>query len=96
MTNPAIIELKLNELKSVLSSRFYVSKIGYFGSYAIGNFSEKSDLDILIHLSKPLGWEFFDLQDFLQKELNVNIDLVSVNALKEQMKNSILSQVKYI
>ena len=73
-----------------------MSKIGYFGSYATGDFSEKSDLDILIHLSRPLGWEFFDLQEFLQKELNVTIDLVSINALKEQMKASILSQVKYI
>ena len=55
-----------------------------------------SDIDILVHFSKPLGWEFFDLQDLLEKELELKVDLVSEKALKEQLRQIILNSVKYI
>jgi predicted nucleotidyltransferase len=90
------IEKKLKELKPFLASTYHIDKIAYFGSYATGNQTEASDLDILVHFSKPIGWEFFDLQAFLEKELNKKIDLVSVKALKDQLRDIILRQARYI
>jgi uncharacterized protein len=90
------IETKLLELKPVLSERFHVSKIGYFGSYAAGGQTEKSDLDLLVEFSQPIGWEFFALEKFLEQEFGLNIDLVTQDALRERIKRPILNQVKYI
>ncbi|MDZ7741034.1 MAG: hypothetical protein U5Q03_04610 [Bacteroidota bacterium] len=45
---------------------------------------------------KPLGWEFFDLQEFLENELQLKVDLVSEKGLKKQLRPIILSSVKYI
>ena len=90
------IEGKLIKLKPFLSERYFVKKIGYFGSYSRNEQTEKSDIDILVEFRKPLGWEFFDLQDLLEKELQVKVDLVSVKALKEQLKEAILSQTHYV
>lgn len=90
------IETKLQQLKPVLSDRFYVSKIGYFGSFAEGSQTEESDLDILVEFSKPIGWEFFKLEEFLEKEFGLDIDLVTNEALKESIKKPILNQVKYV
>ncbi len=96
MTQGTDIEAKLQKLKPVLSDRFHVSKIGYFGSYATGAQTDKSDLDLLVEFSRPIGWEFFTLEKFLEQEFGLNIDLITKDALKERIKRPILSQVKYV
>lgn len=90
------IENKLKELKPVLSGKYFVDKIGYFGSYSRNEQSEDSDIDILVSLKKPLGWDFFDLQELLEKELELKVDLVSDKALKRQLRHIILKNVKYV
>ena len=90
------IENKLKELKPVLFQKYYVNKIGYFGSFSRNEQTEDSDVDILVSFNKPVGWEFFDLQEFLENELKLKVDLVSEKALKAQLKEIILNSVKYI
>ncbi len=90
------LENKLKNLKPILSDRYSVERIGYFSSFSRNEQTNKSDLDILVEFRKPIGWNFFDLQEFLEKELTIKIDLVSINALKEQIRDSILKQVRYI
>jgi predicted nucleotidyltransferase len=90
------IENKLKELKPFLLEKYFVEKIGYFGSYSRNEQNQESDLDILVSFTKPLGWEFFDLQEYLENELNLKVDLVSEKAIKEQLKEIILKSVKYV
>jgi predicted nucleotidyltransferase len=90
------IENKLKALKPTLSARFFVDKIGYFGSFARNEQTESSDIDIIVSFKKPLGWAFFDLQEFLETELDRRVDLVSIKALKEQLRDIILNEVKYV
>ncbi len=90
------IERKLSELKPTLSSIYNVDKIGYFGSFARNEQTESSDIDIIVSFKKPLGWAFFDLQELLEKELKRKVDLVTFNALKEQLKETILKEIKYV
>ena len=90
------IENILTHLKPEITAKYFVDKIGYFGSFARNQQTEKSDIDILVEFKKPIGWDFFDLQDLLEKKLNRKVDLVTINALKKQLKISILSEVKYV
>ena len=90
------IENKLQAIKPVLTDKFHVSSIGYFGSYSTGQQNEKSDLDLLVEFSEPVGWEFFTLERFLEQTMGLRVDLVTRNSLKEQIKESILKQVQYI
>jgi len=90
------IENKLKELKPFLLQKYYVDKIGYFGSFSRNEQNQDSDIDILVSFKKPLGWEFFDLKELLENELNIKVDLVSEKALKKQLKQGILKSVKYI
>ena len=96
MITQLALESKLKELKPVLAQKYFVNKIGYFGSYSTGSQTENSDIDILVEFSRPLGWEFFDLNDLLEKELERKVDLVSIKALKPQLKHKILNEVKYV
>lgn len=90
------IEIRLRELKPILTEIYFVEKIGYFGSFATGTNRKKSDIDILVSFRQPIGWEFFDLEKFLQDELNMRVDLVTEKALKKQLRNEILKQIRYV
>jgi len=83
-------------MKPQLADKFHVSRIGYFGSFANDKQNENSDLDILVEFSEPIGWEFFTLERFLEQSFGIPIDLVTKNALKERLKDSILKQVSYV
>ena len=96
MTNKAEIITKLKELKPTLRKEYSVKKIGLFGSFSDNTNTEASDIDILIELEKPIGWKFFTLELFLQNIFGRKIDLVTRNAVKEQIKEQILKQVHYI
>ncbi|MDO9339107.1 MAG: nucleotidyltransferase family protein [Bacteroidales bacterium] len=94
-TENAILE-RLRELKPILKKDYSVKEIGLFGSFSDNTFSESSDIDILIELERPIGWRFFTLEIFLEKTFGRKIDLVTKNALKEQIKDQILKQVIYV
>jgi uncharacterized protein len=94
-TENSILE-KLRELKPMLKEDYSVIEIGLFGSFSDGTFTDKSDIDILIELEKPIGWRIFTLELFLEKTFGRKIDLVTKGALKEQIKDQILKQVRYI
>ncbi|MGM0613584.1 MAG: nucleotidyltransferase family protein [Bacteroidota bacterium] len=96
MVTKNYIEKKLKELKPFLSEEYKVSRIGYFGSFSRNEQTDESDIDILVEFSKPIGWDFFDLKDLLEKELGVKVDLVSAKALRKQLRDSILEQTQYV
>lgn len=85
----------LKSQKQLLKEKFQVKKIGIFGSFARGEQSNNSDVDILVEFYEPVGWEFFDLQDYLKTLLKRDVDLVTKKALKPQIKTVVLNEVKY-
>jgi hypothetical protein len=90
------ITLLLQQEKSFLKKRFKVKKIGLFGSFAKNNANKNSDIDILIDFEPSIGWDFFDLSDYLEKKLGQKIDLVSLRAIKPELKDSILNDVIFV
>ena len=90
-----IIE-KLREIKPLLIKDYSVSKIGLFGSFVDNLNDDSSDIDLLVELNNPIGWRFLSLEIFLEKTFGRKIDLVTKNALKDQIRDQILSQVEYV
>jgi predicted nucleotidyltransferase len=94
ITGNDILE-KLRELKPILIKDYAVKEIGLFGSFSDNTSSEQSDIDIIVELERPIGWKIFTLEMFLENTFGRKIDLVTKNALKEQIRERILNQVKY-
>jgi len=87
----------LREIKPELVSRFAVANLGIFGSAVRDDFSENSsDIDLLVDFSKPIGIEFVDLADFIEKKLRRKIDLVSKNAIRPQYFSQIQNDLIYV
>jgi predicted nucleotidyltransferase len=95
MRNLNDIEEILKKNKPVLEEKHKVRSIGIFGSYVHGEQSEISDVDILVSFRESVGWEVLDLKEFLESILGVPVDLVTINALKPQIKDKILDEVVY-
>ena len=60
-----------------------VKKVYLFGSYADGDATEESDIDLLIESQKDFDYLQFRLEvDGLSDKLKKKIDIVSINALR--------------
>jgi predicted nucleotidyltransferase len=77
--------------------QFGVKRIGLFGSYITNNQHRKSDIDILVEFKKGKKTfdNYMDLKFFLEKSFNRTVDLVIKEAVKHELKPSILKSVRY-
>lgn len=84
---------KLSLLMPVLEEKYHVKAIEIFGSYARGEQSQKSDLDLLITFSQPYSlWELLDVKEFLSKKLGLKVDLVPKDSIKPLLKEQITQE----
>ena len=95
MTKDEIL-IKLGELKPILERDYSVKEIGLFGSFADDSYDDDSDIDLIVELEKPIGWKFFTLEIFLEKVFKRKVDLVTKNAIKDQIKDSVFRKINYV
>ena len=96
MTNLQSIQQTLTQLKPELVRRYHVRSLGLFGSVVRDDFTDSSDIDILVDFSQPIGIEFIDLADFIEERFNKKVDLVSRNGIKEKYFQAIESELLYV
>ena len=70
MTELTSIKQILTQLKPELTREYFVSPIGLFESIDRGDFTDKSDVDIIVDFSKPVGIEFIDLANYIESKLS--------------------------
>ena len=94
MNSQEIIE-SLQRYKKT-DSKYPISQLGLFGSFARGENNKHSDIDIVIDFSNEIGWEYFDLANEL-KELftGYKVDVVSRRAIPDLYWNEIKKEVIY-
>ena len=76
----AQLPLSLDYIRQVLAEYFAdkpVRRVQVFGSYARGEATAESDLDLILEMAAPVGWEYFSYADDLQEKLGVKVDLGS-------------------
>jgi hypothetical protein len=87
---------QLKVLKPKLYQDYSVKTIGLFSSFSRDTNSDDSDIDLVVELERPIGWKFLTLEIYLESIFNRKVDLVTKKALKSQLKDQILDEVKYI
>jgi predicted nucleotidyltransferase len=84
----------LSQNKKLLREQYRVTRLGIFGSYARGEQTPESDLDILIDYEQaPTLFQLVELRDYLSKQVGLKVDLVTKNGLKPRMQARVLSEV---
>jgi uncharacterized protein len=79
----------------LLRERYGVATLGVFGSYARGEASPQSDLDLLVRFHHTPGLiRFVELENSLSDLLGVRVDLVMAEALKPNIGRRVLAEVE--
>jgi predicted nucleotidyltransferase len=95
MTSIEEIRAVLRECLPEIREKYGVTSIGIFGSWARGEAGPNSDIDIIVELGRPIGWELVDLADYLESRLYHKVDLVIRRALHPLIRDEILAEVQY-
>lgn len=96
MRNKAEILTILRKDLPHLKEKFKVKSIGIFGSYARGEQTKTSDIDMLVEFDAPVGFfKFIELENYLSDKLGVKVDLVTPDALKPLIKPDIIQEAVY-
>lgn len=93
MTKEYILNF-LTTHKKEMQDTYALTKIGLFGSYAKDTANENSDIDIVVDMPSDFD-AFFDLKDFLEKELRKSIDLGLEKSMRPFIKNAIKDDILY-
>ena len=77
---PPDINIIVKSLKRVLpelTSRYGVKRLALFGSFVRGEQEHTSDVDMVVELKRPLGLEFVDLAERLERVVGRKVDLLT-------------------
>ena len=72
-----------------------VRRLGLFGSMARGEASNASDLDFLVEFDRKTFDAYMDVKELLERLFRRRIDLVTVEAIKSQLREGILQETVY-
>ncbi len=92
----SIIQSKLKQVKPHLVSKYHIHTLGLFGSIVRKDFTSKSDIDILVEFTRPVGVEFIDLANELESILSRKVDLVSKAGIKPGYFRVIQPEILYV
>jgi hypothetical protein len=73
--------------------RLGVKSLRLFGSVRRDGAEAESDVDLLVEFAEPVGLlRFADVQAYLERLLGCDVDLVTPDALKPQLRDAILGE----
>lgn len=79
-----------------LKERFGIVRIGVFGSFASGEQTAASDVDLLVEMPEPGGFLFIEAAQFVEDALGRSVDFVRPQGLHPRMKDRVLKDAVYV
>jgi hypothetical protein len=95
LTKSQIIAV-LSENYADLAKEFPIASLELFGSYARDEQTPQSDIDLLVNLSRPMGFGFMHLADRLEALLGKRVDLLAADGIKPNRRDSILASLIHV
>lgn len=86
----------LRQHKPELHHKYPISNLGVFGSYARGEATEKSDVDIAVEITGPIGLSFVAMAEEIETLLGVKTDVVSKRAIQQKYLPFVEKDIVYV
>ena len=85
---------QISEKSNAVFKKYGVKTAGVFGSFARGENSSESDIDLLVSFEQPITlFQFFSLKDELRDVLDNEVDVVSENSVLPYFKDYIFKDL---
>ena len=79
-----------------LEQEYKVKKIGVFNPSGSDEATFEGQVNILVEINNPQGWEYIDLHDHLESELDMHVNIIATRMLQPQEKEKMQSETRYI
>jgi len=95
----SLVMLFLSENKEYISQKYKLTKLGVFGSYARGEQTPESDLDLLVEFEDNTP-DLSEKKEYLRNEIravfDINVDICREKYIKPVFRKQILSDAVYV
>ena len=85
----------LRRHKPELQKKYPIGKLGVFGSYARGEATDISDVDIAVEITGPMGLNFVAMADEIEALIGIKTDVVPLRSVKPKFLASVESEIAY-
>ena len=86
----------IQKIKPILE-RHAITKAELFGSYARGDETVNSDVDMIVQLGRPTGlFEFVHIEQELTDAIGRKVDLTTAGGLSKYIQDRVLAEKKFI
>ncbi|MGQ9838920.1 MAG: nucleotidyltransferase family protein [Anaerolineae bacterium] len=72
----------LKQNQAYFSTEYGVKRIGVFGSYAKGQPSDESDVDVVVEFERPIGFRFVEFAEYLEMLLGRKVDVLTPTGIQ--------------
>ncbi|MDQ6762196.1 MAG: nucleotidyltransferase family protein [Bacteroidota bacterium] len=86
----------LRKHKPELQRKYPVARLGAFGSYARGNANEKSDIDIAVEITGPMGLSFVAMAEEIEALPGTKKDVVASRSIKPEYLPFVEKDIIYV
>lgn len=86
---------KLRELKPWLEEQGIVN-VRLFGSYARDEAGPDSDVDLLVDIAKPMGWEFFGIESQLTERLGLPVEMGTERSMHRLLRQRVVPEIVHV
>jgi uncharacterized protein len=87
---------RLRAFKPELQRKYPVSQMGVFGSYARGEATGNSDIDIALELNGPMGLNFVAMANEIEDLFGIKVDVVPKRSIKSIYLPSVEKDILYV
>ena len=95
LTLQTILQI-LKQHKPALQQKYPLSELAVFGSYARGEATHDSDIDIAVELNGPMGLNFIEMADEIEALFGIKTDVVTKRSIRQLYLANVEKDLIYI
>ncbi|MCX6090162.1 MAG: nucleotidyltransferase family protein [Candidatus Atribacteria bacterium] len=88
---------ELKKHKDEVENTYHAKILGIFGSYARGEASQESDIDVLVDFNDKVDlFDLVELSIFLEEKIGWKVDIVAHDTIHSKLKSQIVAETIYL
>jgi len=90
--NPTLEEI--SQKATPVFEKYGVTRARIFGSFARGEARADSDIDLVVDLERPLGFDYFAMQEELEAQLGREVDVMTEPGISKFFRPYIIPELQ--